>query len=164
MELAFPTSSKVTIGGARRWECNLAAAWGQMVTGGRHAPLQETRSILGVPVMTKKAFITMEKDIAQQWRKSLDESMQEAAKEEKEIAINKRSYHEGVPAITVAVDGRWSKRTHQHSYNAKSDVGIIIGLETGKLLHVGVRNKYCSVCAHADKENKAPQNHECHKN
>ncbi len=165
MELAFPTSSKVTsLSGARRWECNLAAVWGQMVTGGGHAPLQEAMSILGVPVMTKKAFIATEKDIAQQWWASLDKSMHEAAEEEKRIAINNRSYHEGVPAITVVVDGGWSKRTHKHSYNAKSGVGIIIGLKTGKLLHVGVRNKYCSVCALADKENRAPQDHDCHKN
>ena len=35
----------------------------------------------------------------------------------------------------------------KHSYNAKFDVAIIIGKETGKLLHVGVRNKYCLACA-----------------
>ena len=34
-EIAFPTSSKVNCKGARqRWECNLVAVWGQMVTGG----------------------------------------------------------------------------------------------------------------------------------
>ena len=31
MEVAFPTSSKVTgLGGDQWWECNLAAVWGQM--------------------------------------------------------------------------------------------------------------------------------------
>lgn len=34
-------------------ECNLAAGWGQMVTGG-HSNLQETMSTIGVSVMTKK--------------------------------------------------------------------------------------------------------------
>lgn len=43
--------------GYRRWECNLAAVWGQMSTGGGHAQLQETMSVFGVPVMTKKSFI-----------------------------------------------------------------------------------------------------------
>ena len=43
-------------------------------------------------------------------------------------------------------------------------MGIIIGRETGKLLYMGVCNKYCSTCAHADKENKAPQEHDCYKN
>ena len=29
---------------------------------------------------------------------------------------------------------------------------------------MGVRNKYCSTCAHAERENKAPQEHDCYKN
>ena len=45
-----------------------------------------------------------------------------------------------------------------------SGVGIIIGIETGKLLHMGVRNKYCSVCTQANEQNKTPQKHDCHKN
>ena len=77
---------------------------------------------------------------------------------------NCESFHEGIPCITVVVDGRWSKRTHKHSYNAKSGVAIIIGLDTGKLLHLGVRNKYCSVCAVAENQGKQPQEHDCYKN
>lgn len=49
------------------------------------------------------------------------------------------------PTITVVVNAGWSKRSHKHSYNAKSGDGIIVGVETKKLLHVGVHNKYCSV-------------------
>lgn len=60
--------------------------------------------------------------------------------------LSKTDYHEGVPAITVTVDGGWSKRSHRYSYNAKSGVGVIIGLRTKKLLHIGVRNKECSAC------------------
>lgn len=90
--------------------------------------------------------------------------MREAAEEEKRIAINKRSYHDGVPAISVIVDGGWSKRSHKHSYNAKSGVGIIIGCETKKLLHIGVRNKYCSVCAQKGKDNTSHREHNCYKN
>lgn len=73
--------------------------------------------------------------------------MIDAGKQEKQLAMDRGDFHEGVPAITVIVDGGWSKRSHQHSYNAKSGVGIIIGLETNKLLHVSVRNKYCAACA-----------------
>ena len=47
-----------------------------------------------------------------------------------------------MPAITVIVDGGWLKHSHKHSYNAKSGVGIIIGQRTGKILHIGMRNKY----------------------
>ena len=84
MEVAFPTSSKVTgLGGGQRWECNLAAVWGQMSTGGGHAPLAESMSVLGVPVMTKKSFVATEKALGRSWRESLEESMKEAAGEEK---------------------------------------------------------------------------------
>ena len=165
MEVAFSTSSKVSgLSGGKRWECNLAAVWGQMSTGGGHVPLTETMSTLGVPVMTKKSFMATERAVSDWWWQALEESMKEAAEEEKQIAVEKGSYHEGVPAITVVLDGGWSKRSHKHSYNAKSGVGIIIGQETGKLLHVGVRNKYCSVCVQAEKQDREPQHHDCHKN
>ena len=98
------------------------------------------------------------------WWRSLDESMKCAAEEEKSLAISKGSYHNGIPTITVVVDAGWSKHSHKHSYNAKSGVGIVVGMETKKLLHVGVKNKYCSVCAMAESVGKEPVDHECHKN
>ena len=77
-----------------------------------------------------------------------------------EAAEESGSYHDGVPAITVIVDGGWSKRSHKHSYNAKSGVGIIIGQKTGKLLHIGVRNKYCTACTQGIPQ----EQHACYKN
>jgi len=77
-----------------------------------------------------------EKRIGERWWKLLRESMKAAGQEA--IAISKGRYHQGVPAITIIVDGGWSKRCHRHSYNAKSGVGIIIGKETVKILFMGV--------------------------
>ena len=90
----------------------------------------------------------------------LNDSIIEAGKEEKRLAEEAGEYHQGVPSITVVVDGGWSKRAHRHSYNAKSGVRIIIGQSTGKLLYLGVRNKYCSSCANGISIDK----HKCHKN
>ena len=140
-----------------RWECNLAAVWGQMATGGGHSHLEVSMSVLGVRVMSKASFINTERDIGQWWKEKLAESMAEAGKEEKRLA-ERGSYHEGVPAITVILDGGWTKRSHKHSYNANSGVGIIVGQETGKLLHIGVRNRFCTACAL-----NIPQ-HSCFKN
>ncbi len=126
--------------GYSRWECNLAAVWGQMATGGGHSQLEETMSIVGVPVMTSASFIRTERDIGELWKRELRESMDEAGREERWLAETRNEYHEGVPAITVIVDGGWSKRSHKHSYNAKSGVAIIIGAETRKILYIGVRN------------------------
>ena len=61
-------------------------------------------------------------------------------------------------------DGGWSKRTHKHSYNAMGGVGVIIGAETKKLLHIGVRNKYCYVCQRAENVGCKPHPHDCFKN
>ena len=77
--------------------------------------------------------------------------MKQAGAEEQALAISNNQYHQGVPAITVIVDGGWCKRFHKHSYNAKSGVGIMIGKETGKILYLGIRNKYCATCNNANK-------------
>ena len=131
-----------------------------MTTGGGHSRLEETLSTLGVPVMTKSSFISIENGIGDYWKQSLFDSMAEAGRQEKRLAEERGDLHEGVPAITVIVDGGWSKRSHKHSYNAKSGVGVIIGKKTGKLLFVGVRNKYCASCA----QGRAKETHRCFKN
>ena len=70
-DFKFSTSSRIKgMSGGRYWECNLAAVWGQMVTGGGHAPLTESMAVLGVPSLTKKAFMTIEKQIGRLFLKS----------------------------------------------------------------------------------------------
>lgn len=160
-QISFASSKKVKgPRGMKRWECNLAAVWGQMTTGGGHTPLSNTMSVLGVPVMSKGSYTPTQTDIGEWWRKKLNESMIEAGKEERLLAEQNGDFHHGVPAITVIVDGGWSKRSHKHSYNAKSGVGIILGLRTGKLLHLGVRNKYCASCA----QGISAEKHKCYRN
>ena len=117
-------------------------------------------SVLGVPVLTKPCFISLESNIGECWKQSLLESMSEAGREEKRRAEERGNYHEGVPTITVVVDGGWSKHSHKHSYNAKSGVAIIAGKETGKLLYIGVRNKFCAACS----RNIPKENHICFRN
>ena len=59
---------------------------------------------------------------------------------------------------------RWSKRSHKHSYNALGGVGIIIGACTKKILHIGVRNKYCITCSKAESRGEQPKDHDCFRN
>lgn len=159
--IPFATSTKVKgPKGVKRWEINLTAVWGQMTTGGGHTSLSNTMGVLGVPVMAKGSFTPTQNDIGEWWRQKLEETMIEAGKEEKRLAEENGDYHQGVPSVTVIVDAGWSKRAHKHSYNAKSGVGIIIGQRTGKLLHLGVRNKYCASCATGIPVSK----HKCYKN
>ena len=114
---------------------------------GGHAPLNESMATLGIPSLMKRSFMAIEKCIGDWWRTLLSNSMKQAGEEEKAIAVSKHNYQDGdIPSVTVIVDGGWSKRAHKHSYNAKSGVGIIISKQTGKILFMGVRNKYCAVC------------------
>ena len=62
-------------------------------------------SLVGVPVMTKASFIATERDFGEHWKFELQQSMAEAGQEEKRLAEERGSNHEGAPAITVIVDG-----------------------------------------------------------
>lgn len=121
--------------------------------------MAETMSVLGVPVMAKSSFIQSERDIGEWWRIELEASMAEAGREEKRLAEEREDF-QGVPAITVIVDGGWSKCSHKHSYNAKSGVAIIIGIATGKLLYIRIQNKYCTACT----QGIPKENHTCYRN
>lgn len=87
-----------------------------------------------------------------------------AGQMERQLAIAQGNYHNGVPAITVVVDAGWSKRSHKHSYNANSGVGVIFGAATKALLFIGVRNKYCSICAINNRNGKPIPTHHCFRN
>jgi len=82
--MSFSTSTKVACSkGNQYWTSNLAAVWGQMVTGGGFNPLQECMSVLGIPVMSKQSFMQTEHQIGQWWWDALQESITAAGKEEK---------------------------------------------------------------------------------
>ena len=71
-------------------------------------------SFFGIPVMKTEHSLGT-------WRwKVLEGSMKTTGQEEKRLAIERRDFHQGIPTITVIVDGGWSKRTHN---NEKSGTG-----------------------------------------
>jgi hypothetical protein len=153
-----------TSGGHKRFDINVRAVWGTMVTGRGVAQLNETLGTMGMAGMSQTTFSTIEQEIAVWWKSVLDADMLEAGAEERRCAIERDDFHDGVPFITVVCDGGWSKRSHKHSYNAMGGVAIIIGAHTGKLLHVGIRNKHCYVCTAAETRKQPATAHECFKN
>ena len=94
----------------------------------------------------------------------LEHDMLQAGQEERQLAIDRGDFHQGIPAVTVICDGGWSKRSHKHSYDAMGGVAIIIGRETKKLMHIGIRNKNCYVCTQADTKHRDAPPHTCYKN
>ena len=116
-----------------------------MATGGGHAPLTESMAVKSMPVMTKKAFVVAEKQIDQWWSTLLEDSMKEAGAAKKAIA------YFGNNIMVYLGDNIMVQIMFQQSlcYNTKSGVAIIIGLEMKKMMYLGVRNKYCSICTKA---------------
>ena len=114
--------------------------------------------------MSKRLYTATERYLGEEIKQQLVVAMAETAKEEREHAIVNDTFHQGIPAIKVTVDRGWSKRSHKHSYNAKSGVAVIFGNYTKKLLFLGVRNKFCSVCAVAENKGQEPPSHTCYKN
>lgn len=148
----------------KRYSVNVGAVWGQMATGGGQRNLNELLASINVPGISKPTFTHIETQIGTKWEQILTQEIVKAGEEEKRLAIERKDFHHGVPSITVVVDGGWSKRSHKHSYNAKSGVALIIGRETKKLLYLGIRNKYCSICTIAQNKNLPPKQHTCYKN
>ena len=147
-----------------RFDLNVRAVWGEMVTGGGAAHLNESLATMSSPGLSQVSFSQIEEDICKKWKRILDDKMIEAAKEERRLAIEKGNFHQGVPCISVVCDGGWSKRSHKHSYNAAGGVAIIVGQATKKILHIGVRNKSCYVCTLAESKQQDPPEHTCYKN
>lgn len=95
----------------------------------------------------------------------LTDDMKRAGEAEKALAIARGDVDaDGVPYITVVVDAGWSHRSHGHRYSAKSGCAVVVGKATGKLLSLNVRNKYCYICAVAERSKRAWPEHTCYKN
>ncbi|GFS47939.1 yqaJ domain-containing protein [Nephila pilipes] len=62
---------------------------------------------------------------------------------------------DGIPMLTVVVDGCWAKRSYRTNYSS---------LSGAKVLYMAVRNRYCMVCSRAAAVNKLPGKHCCSKN
>lgn len=112
--------------GGKHWETNLAAAWGQMTTGGGHKPLAEKMVILGVPIMTKRSFMTTEKKIGELRRDLFEQSKISARKEERDTAIANKQL---VPPSTSSHCDCWWGVVKMHSQTL---LQCIIGKATGK--------------------------------
>jgi hypothetical protein len=148
----------------KHFEINVMGVWGECARGGGSWGLEEGLANMAMPSMSAKTFTSIESSIGQWWSDILKEEMLEAGQIERQYAIDNNQLDEGVPWISVVVDGGWAKRSHKHSYSSSSGVAVIIGQMTKKLLYLGVRNKNCSTCIKADTKGVEPRKHTCTKN
>lgn len=98
------------------------------------------------------------------FKKTAMENMKLAGESEKQLALEKNEVINGIPYITVIADGSWMKRSYDNAYDSLSDIGAIIGYCTGKILFVGIRNKYCTLCDVAERKGVEPRAHKCYRN
>lgn len=114
-------------------ELNQHAVQGIVTSGSGFAQLDEFCAHVDMPCLFNKSFIR-ESSIFGDIIKDFDlESMYQAGIEEKQKAIsNGHVDPDGIPYITVVVDGSWAKRSYRTNYNALSGVSCIIGFETKK--------------------------------
>lgn len=133
--------------------------------GSGYTHLQTLTSSLDIPGVNPKLYLDTQSTVFDWWERAATYSMEQAAKAEKEYAISIGNVDEnGIPMITVELDGCWCKRSYRTNYSALSGAAAIIGLNTGKVLYFGVKNKYCLICARAANKNVEPPEHTCYKN
>lgn len=137
---------------------------GVMSCGSGHSHLQTITASVGLPALSLSLYSKTHNEICNWWEMTAAQCMSDAVKEEADYAISVGNVNKnGVPLISVAVDGCWSKRSYGKNYSALSGAAAIVGLHFGKVLYLGVKNKYCYVCARNANKSE-PVDHICFMN
>ena len=102
---------------------NAAAVAGIMKIGCGYSNMEEFLSTLNIPPMSENTFLKEQKTIQEAWETTAMKAMETAAAEEKDFAIERGDIDgNGVPFITVVVDGSWAKRSYRTNYSSLSGV------------------------------------------
>lgn len=108
--------------------------------------MSEFFSTLDIPPIGYTLYKKEEKKLQQVIEEENWKIMKEGSEEEARIAReNGEVDQDGIPQITVIADGAWCKRSYRSAYNAHSGAAYIVGQKTGKLLYLGIRNKFCAM-------------------
>ncbi|CAH1109256.1 unnamed protein product [Psylliodes chrysocephalus] len=146
-------------------DVNMTAVIGSTCIGNGQWQLEEFTSVLNMPALNSVQYNTVHNKMEKIVDNVFLEELRKAGEEEAAIAQEKGDVDStGTPYITVIADGAWSKRSYKTNYNALSGVAVIIGEATKKVLFMGVKNKFCTICLKFEtKIEDAPQ-HQCAKN
>lgn len=147
-------------------DINSCAVLGANMIGIGYSQLEQFASVIDVPAMCNDKFKNLNDKIGEFWEETAEQCMRDAAEEEARAAIDRGDVDpiDGIPCITVVTDEAWSKRSYNRDFTALSGVGAIVGAYTGKVLWIGVRNKYCVKCVRAMNKGVTAAPHLCTKN
>jgi hypothetical protein len=151
--------------GESQMNVTTAGVAGTMCAGGGYQLLKDICIAVNIPMMSSATYQTHVGILSPYWEKAALEEITEGGIAERDSAIAAGDVDvDGVPIITVAGDGSWPKRGNKTKYDSLSGVAAIIGMRTGKCLFIGVRNKYCCICARAKNSGVDPSEHLCYLN
>ncbi|XP_050537060.1 uncharacterized protein LOC126903111 [Daktulosphaira vitifoliae] len=143
-------------------EINQAIVNGTLAIGIGYTQLSEFSASAEIPALSSTSYIKILNNVSDSVNNSAIEEMKSAGEEERRIALERGNVDDkGVLLCTVIADGQWSKRSYKTKLNAFSGAAAIIGLQTKKVLFIGIRNRYCCVCQRARTKKEAAPSHLC---
>jgi len=145
-------------------DINTAAVAGSITMGIGYSQLEELCAAINIPSMSEPTYVKYRENLVDEFQETAMQNMKTAGEVEKQLAIEKNEVINGIPYITVVADGSWMKRSYGTAYDSLSGIGAIIGYRTGKILFVGIRNKFCALCDVAERKGVQPRAHKCYKN
>lgn len=132
---------------------NAGAVSGAIITGIGLSNLNEITASMDLPTMPFRLYSQTHDAISEMWKTAAELTMLNAAKQEIEAATLRGDVsNSGIAMIPVEADACWGKRSYK-----------IIILHSGKVLYIGVRNKYCVICARANNKGLPAKAHNCTK-
>ena len=144
---------------------NEAAVAGTITSVIGYAQFCELLAAMNVESMAPNTYTKYRENIILQLKDAAIKSMAKAGQAERKIAIAERHNINGMPYIQVVGDGQWSKRSYNnHGYDALSGCAALVGAETGQVLFIGIRNKFCSFYEYYERKNLPCKPHLCFKN
>jgi len=102
---------------------NLAIVASAVHNGQGYSNIEQFSASLDMPCMSNPTYQKLQKEVGEKMKCIAWDATEEAAKEEAKIAYeNGDISKDGIPMISVVVDGAWSKRSYRSNYNALSGV------------------------------------------
>ncbi|CAG4998050.1 unnamed protein product [Parnassius apollo] len=93
---------------------NTCAVTGAISIGCDYSQLQEFSSAMNLPIMSQKTYQKNHKLLSENWQQLAQQSMDQAAEEERNMAIAEgRVTKNSTPIIDVIADGVYGKRSYK---------------------------------------------------
>lgn len=100
---------------------NTSAVLGTIGIGIGFSNMEEFFSAMNIPSMSTNTYAIEHNKVSTAWEKCALDEMKQANEIEKSLAIQKGDVDsEGVPLLTVIVDGTWAKRSYRNNYSSLS--------------------------------------------